>query len=66
MLNLRLYLCRTMFEFETMTKVEYETEFEIFMNTSPGIGHLQCNHFRPESEFKPMTTEAGDSCVTIG
>ena len=38
MLNLSIYLCRTKFEFGTVTDFESETEFEIefFVNTSPG------------------------------
>ena len=30
MLTLSTYLCRTEFEFETVTEFQFETEFEIF------------------------------------
>ena len=36
MQNFSLYLCRTEFESETLSDFEFETEFEIFMNTYPG------------------------------
>ena len=40
MLTLSIYLCRTEFEFETVT----DFEFEIFVNTSPDHKTIRFEH----------------------
>ena len=37
MLTLSIYLCRTGFEFETVTDFEFEIEFEIFCEYRPRV-----------------------------